>query len=58
MNIGVADDHAKQRLGLYQNGGDLGGERDNTGYGPCRDGLIDWVRECGEFAAGARRHAV
>jgi hypothetical protein len=26
MNIGVADDHAKQRFGLYQNGGDLGGE--------------------------------
>jgi hypothetical protein len=26
MNIGVADDHAKQRFGLYQNGGDPGGE--------------------------------
>jgi len=25
MNIGVADDHANQRFGLYQNGG-LGGE--------------------------------
>jgi hypothetical protein len=25
MNIGVADDHAKQRFDLYQNGGD-GGE--------------------------------
>ena len=26
MNIGVADDQAKQRFGLYENGCDLGGE--------------------------------